>query len=130
MTRLLVDAHALIWWLLADERLSTPARDALRAADAPLLSAGTLMEIAVKRSVGKLEFARDWTERVRAEGFEILSVDLEHAVALERLPLPTIHGHEHRDPFDRLLVAQAQIERLPVVTRDPAIAAYGIPIIW
>ncbi|MCP9488620.1 MAG: type II toxin-antitoxin system VapC family toxin [Solirubrobacteraceae bacterium MAG38_C4-C5] len=130
MTRALVDTHAFIWWLLDDDRLSEPARETLGAMDTPMLSAGTLVEIAIKRSIGKLGFHRDWTERGRSEGFEPLAVTWEHAVALERLPFITASGREHRDPFDRLLVAQAQVERLPVVTRDPAIAAYGVPVIW
>jgi PIN domain nuclease of toxin-antitoxin system len=130
LSRALVDTHAFIWWLLDDDRLSSPARETLRTADAPMLSAGTLAEIAIKRSLGKLTFHRDWTDRGRHEGFEALGVTWEHAAALERLPFLNVAGREHRDPFDRLLVAQSQVENLPIVTRDPAIAAYGVPVIW
>jgi PIN domain nuclease of toxin-antitoxin system len=128
--RLLVDVHALLWWLGADRSLSTKAREAIEAADDPLLSAGTLMEIAIKRSLGKLEIDEDWPEQARADGFGVLSVAWAHARRLQELPFPRLGGALHRDPFDRLLAAQALSEGIPIVTRDPAIAAYGVGVIW
>jgi len=130
LTRALVDAHAFLWWLMDDERLSSPARQTMRTVDVPLLSAGTVAEIAIKRSIGKLHLGRDWTTRGRDEGFQLLAISWEHALSLEHLPSPTVHGRPHRDPFDRLLVAQANVEGLPIVTRDPVIAAYGVPVVW
>ena len=128
--RLLVDAHALLWWLGADRSLSTNAREAIEAAEDPLLSAGTLMEIAIKRSLGKLEIDEDWPEQARADGFGVLSVAWTHATRLQELPFPRLAGALHRDPFDRLLVAQALSEGIPIVTRDRAVAAYGAGVIW
>jgi PIN domain nuclease of toxin-antitoxin system len=128
--RLLVDAHALLWWLGSDRRLSTPARQAIETADDPLVGAGTLVEIAVKRSIGKLELDADWPERTRDDGFSVLAIAWTHVARLQDLPFPDVGGREHRDPFDRLLAAQALTERVPIVTRDPALAAYGAPAIW
>jgi PIN domain nuclease of toxin-antitoxin system len=128
--RLLVDAHALLWWLGADRSLSTNGRKAIEAAEDPLLSAGTLMEIAIKRSLGKLEIDEDWPEQAQADGFGVLAVGWTHASRLQELPFPRLAGALHRDPFDRLLVAQALSEGIPIVTRDPALAAYGVAVIW
>ncbi|HEY5044376.1 MAG TPA: type II toxin-antitoxin system VapC family toxin [Solirubrobacteraceae bacterium] len=128
--RLLVDAHALLWWLGADRRLSTTARKAIEAAEDPLLGAGTLVEIAVKRSLDKLDIDEDWPEQAQADGFGLLAIDWAHATRLQELPFPQLAGKPHRDPFDRLLAAQALSERVPIVTRDPAFAAYGVPTIW
>jgi PIN domain nuclease of toxin-antitoxin system len=128
--RLLVDAHALLWWLGADRRLSPTARETIEAAQEPLLSAGTLIEIAVKRSLGKLEVDKDWPEQASADGFDVLAIGWSHATCLQDLPFPRLAGKSHRDPFDRLLAAQALCERIPIVTRAPAFAAYGVATIW
>jgi PIN domain nuclease of toxin-antitoxin system len=128
--RLLVDAHALLWWLGEDRRLSPTARETIEAAQEPLLSAGTLVEIAVKRSLGKLEVDQDWPEQASADGFDVLAIGWSHATCLQGLPFPRLAGKPHRDPFDRLLAAQALCERIPIVTRDPALAAYGVATIW
>jgi PIN domain nuclease of toxin-antitoxin system len=128
--RLLVDAHALLWWLGADKRLSTPAKDAIQRADDPLVGAGTLVEIAIKRSIGKLTVDQDWPEQTRRDGFGVLDIAWAHVARLQELPFPELGGRAHRDPFDRLLAAQALGERLPIVTRDPALAAYGVAVIW
>ncbi len=128
--RLLVDAHALLWWLGSDRRLSGAARKAIETADEPLLGAGTLVEIAVKRSIGKLDVDEDWPEQARTDGFGVLGITWAHVTRLQDLPFPELAGRPHRDPFDRLLAAQALTERMPIVTRDPALAAYGAPAIW
>lgn len=128
--RLLVDAHALLWWLGEDRRLSPAAREAIEAAQEPLLGAGTLVEIAVKRSLGKLEVDEDWPEQAGADGFDLLAIEWSHGTRLQRLPFPRLAGKPHRDPFDRLLAAQALCERIPIVTRDPALGAYGVATIW
>jgi PIN domain nuclease of toxin-antitoxin system len=128
--RLLVDAHALLWWLGGNRRLSTTARETIEAAENPLLGAGTLVEIAIKRSLGKLEIDEDWPEQVSADGFSVLAISWVHATRLQELPFPLLAGKPHRDPFDRLLAAQALSERAPIVTRDPALAAYGVAVIW
>lgn len=130
MTRLLIDAHALLWWLGDDEALSGRARDLIERAEEPLVGVGTVAEIAVKRSIGKLSIDDDWPERAQSDGIALLGVAWSHIVHLQELPFVRIDGRVHRDPFDRLLVAQASSERIPIVTRDPAVAAYGVPVFW
>jgi PIN domain nuclease of toxin-antitoxin system len=128
--RLLLDAHALLWWLGAEEQLSEAARRAIETAEDPLVGAGTLVEIAIKRSIGKLEIDQDWPEQARADGFGVLAIGWGHVTRLQDLPYPTVSGRAHRDPFDRLLAAQALTEQIPIVTRDPALAVYGVQAIW
>jgi len=91
-----------------------------------LLSAGALLEVAINASLGKLDIPAGWAEDLLREGFELLPITPAHGAALRDLPV--VGGH--RDPFDRLLVAQAAIERTPIVTCDPRIAAHGYPTIW
>lgn len=95
-----------------------------------MLSAGTLFEVSIKASLGKLEIAEEWAEELFAEGFALLPISVGHGAAYRRLPYVEVGGKRQRDPFDRLLVAQAAAERIPVVTRDPAIAAHGVATIW
>ncbi|HSZ68770.1 MAG TPA: type II toxin-antitoxin system VapC family toxin [Solirubrobacteraceae bacterium] len=128
--RVLLDAHALLWWLDADRRLSPAASRTIETADAPLVGAGTLVEIAVKRSIGKLPIDEDWPQQTREDGFGVLDIGWAHVTRLQELPFPQVGGTAHRDPFDRLLAAQALSEGLAIVTRDPALAAYGVATIW
>ena len=128
--RLLLDAHALIWWLGEDSRLSAAAREAIETSEDALIGAGTLVEIAIKRSMGKLDTDEDWPEQAQADGFGVLAISWPHVALLQNLPYLKFAGKAHRDPFDRLLAAQALTERLPVVTRDPALGAYGAATIW
>lgn len=127
---MLVDAHALLWWLADDEKLSAGARHAIERAEALLVGAGTALEIALKASLGKLSIDADWRERVQADGFALLGIDWRHLARLHDLGYPDVDGRVHRDPFDRLLAAQALSEGIPVVTRDPAFAAYGVASLW
>jgi PIN domain nuclease of toxin-antitoxin system len=128
--RLLVDAHALLWWLGDDARLSAGAREAIETSEQALIGAGTLMEIAIKRSLGKLEAGDDWVEQAQADDFLLHPISWAHAAHLQRLPYVKIAKRPHRDPFDRLLAAQALSDAIPVVTCDPAIEAYGPATIW
>jgi PIN domain nuclease of toxin-antitoxin system len=128
--RVLLDAHALLWWLGADRRLSQTASMTIETADAPLIGAGTLVEIAVKRSIGKLPIDEDWPQQTKDDGFGVLDIDWVHVTRLQELPFPVVGGRAHRDPFDRLLAAPALSERLAIVTRDPALTAYGVATIW
>jgi|ERR1700722_8059806 len=128
--RLLLDAHALIWWLGEDTRLSTPAREAIETSENALIGAGTLVEIAVKRSLGKLDIDEDWPEQTQADGFGVLAISWLHTAHLQNLPYLRIVGKEHRDPFDRLLAAQALSDNSSLVTCDPAFAAYGVRTVW
>jgi PIN domain nuclease of toxin-antitoxin system len=123
--RLLLDTHAALWWLSADERIGAEAARQLRDdTNHVLLSAAVVWEVAVKRSLGKLEAPGDFVETMRSGGAHALAVTVEHAAAVEQLPW------HHRDPFDRMLVAQAHIERAAIVSRDPALAPYGVAIVW
>jgi PIN domain nuclease of toxin-antitoxin system len=122
---LLIDTHALLWWLTDDAALSAPARVAIAdPANEPFVSVASLWEIAIKRSLGKLEVPDDLPDRISEEGFGWLAVDAAHAWHLRDLPM------HHRDPFDRLLVAQALAERLPIVTADSQFGAYGVHVHW
>jgi PIN domain nuclease of toxin-antitoxin system len=125
VSRLLVDTHALLWWLTDDAGLSSAARDAIAdPANEPLVSTASIWELAIKRSLGKLSAPDDLPAQVLTGGFAWLAVSAEHAWAVRRLPL------HHRDPFDRLLVAQSLRERVDIVTRDERLAAYGVDTLW
>lgn len=128
--RVLLDTHAALWWLSGDPRLSVVARDSISSADEPLISAGTLFEVAIKVSIGKLQIADAWSDELLQEGFSVLPIQPSHASALSQLPLVQVDGTPIRDPFDRLLVAQSNVEGVPLVTRDPAIRAHGVATVW
>lgn len=119
---LLLDTNAFLWWVADSPRLSTRAREAI-AGDDVLVSAVTGFEISTKRKSGKLRFDDDIGKQVAANGFRELEVGLRHAVAAGDLPL------HHRDPFDRLLIAQALVEALVVVTSDPVFDRYDVPLL-
>lgn len=116
---LLLDTHVLIWW---DEgrRLSAAARRAIEAADSVYVSAASAWEVGIKIGLGRLRPARTVEEAVEESGFLELPVTFRHAQRVADLP------PHHRDPFDRLLVAQAEIESLRLVTRDPVFARYAV----
>jgi PIN domain nuclease of toxin-antitoxin system len=120
--RLLLDTHVLIWWD-AGEGLSEDAVDAIREADQVYVSAVTGWEIAIKTSLGRLETTRNVVDAVTESGFEELPVRLTHALAIESLPW------HHRDPFDRMLVAQAREEGLVLVSRDEIIPQYDVRLL-
>lgn len=123
--RLLIDSHVLLWHVLDDARLGPVPTAAIEAGAAEVfVSTASLWEIAIKTSIGKLEAPDDLPERVAEMGFVLLPVTSDHAWHVRSLP------HHHGDPFDRLLIAQAQLERLPIVTADPAFEAYGVAVLW
>jgi PIN domain nuclease of toxin-antitoxin system len=122
---LLVDTHVLLWWLAGDPSLSAGAEAEIADPEnEPLVSVASLWEIAIKRSLGKLTAPDDLPARIVEQGFAWMQVAPEHAWAVRTLPL------HHRDPFDRLLVAQATVEGLRVVTADPRFHAYGVETCW
>lgn len=121
--RLLLDTHALLWWL-ADRELSKPARRAIGdPANDVFVSAVSAWEIAIKASLGKLKAPDDLADCLDEGGFETLPLRVDHALAAGALP------RHHDDPFDRALIAQASIESLTVVTRDERFDAYGVDLL-
>jgi PIN domain nuclease of toxin-antitoxin system len=123
---LLVDTNVVVWLLLGDRaRVSGPARQALEDEHNDVaVSAATVWEIAIKRSLGKLTIDDRWARELGRLDFDPLPVTAIHAEAVEHLPW------HHRDPFDRLLVAQAATEGLALVSADPRLAAYGADVVW
>ncbi|MEI6972634.1 MAG: type II toxin-antitoxin system VapC family toxin [bacterium] len=120
---LLLDTHVLLWWLADDPTLGEEARSAIGDADnLTFVSAASVWEIVIKKSLGKLELPTSFAEVLAREGFQSLNVTAEHALRLESLP------HHHRDPFDRMLVAQCQVEELTLVTKDPEIPKYDVRV--
>lgn len=123
--RALLDTHALIWALEGGDRLSDRARELIVDVENQILvSATSAIEIAIKRSLQKLEAPDDLLLAIDAAGFIPITIDFAAAARLSSLPF------HHRDPFDRLLIAQALAEGVPIVTRDAAFAPYGVPTIW
>ncbi len=122
--KLLIDTHAAIWWLAGDRRLTQRARAAIADAGAQaVVSVASVWEASIKRSAGQLR-GPDLAVALSAAGLPFLHIDEHHAKVAGELPLV------HRDPFDRMLVAQASVERLSIVTADPQIAKYDVSVIW
>ena len=125
MRRLLLDTHTFLWWLGNDSRLGIEARDIIsNKQNFVFVSAATGWEIAIKRALGKLEAPDDLDALVEKEGFEHLPITFYHGEQAETLP------SHHKDPFDRILVAQAQAEGLVIVTVDKTISEYGVRVIY
>ena len=126
--RLLLDTHALVWWWTNDARLSPAARKAIgREANEILVSAASAWELATKERLGKLglpDAVQRFGELCAADGFSHLPVSWAHAQRAGAYPQP------HRDPFDRMLAAQAELERVTLVTADPALAAFPGKRLW
>ncbi len=126
--KLLLDTQAFLWFLSGDRKLSAKARAALRQSSAELyLSSASVWEMAIKASLGRLELPKplDQFMQVRLEdGFRPLPLDWRHAAAVQDLPL------HHRDPFDRMLAAQAQVEGMTLVSADKAFQAYDVRLLW
>ena len=120
---LLLDTHVLIWWRAEPGRLKTTARTAIAETDLVFVSAASAWEAALKISLGKLRLPEPFSTGVVDSGFEKLSITFEHAERAAALP------QHHRDPFDRMLVAQAATENLTLVTHDRRLAAYDVEIL-
>ena len=120
---LLLDTQVAIWWLVGSRRLGSPARKLL-AGSACVFSAASVWEVAIKHRLGKLSVAPAlFRDRMIAAGAELLMVSDTHAIETAALPL------HHDDPFDRMLVAQSMAEGLTIVTRDPWLEPYGVPVL-
>jgi PIN domain nuclease of toxin-antitoxin system len=128
--KVLLDAHVVLWWAMSGgSRLSDRARELLSDGSVvALVGSGVLYEIAIKAAIGRLELptqADVYLPRLlRRHSFGVLPIDEAHALRAGALPLI------HRDPWDRLLIAQAQVENLPIITTDPAIGRYDVEVIW
>ena len=127
----LLDTHVFLWWIEANPRLSPRAREIIADGDnAVFLSAASGWEIAIKARLGKLRLSENEVldrfifDQLQVNAFQALPIQLSHALHVYTLP-PL-----HRDPFDRLLVTQSQLERMPLVTGDAQIARYAVQVIW
>lgn len=123
--KLLLDTHAALWLMASDVRLSDRAAGHLiDDSNDVLLSAAVLWEVGVKRALGKLDTPGDIAEVLLGAGARALPISLAHAAEVEHLPA------HHRDPFDRLLVAQARLEKAAIVSRDKDLQRYDIDVVW
>ncbi|WP_327172261.1 type II toxin-antitoxin system VapC family toxin [Streptomyces sp. NBC_01336] len=120
--KLLLDTHVVLWWLDDSAELNDEVKHLLDTEPSVFVSAVTPWEIAVKQSLGQLEGPADLAERVRDSQFLSLPITAGHGVRASRLP-----GH-HRDPFDRILIAQAQTEGMTILTRDKWIPSYDVQV--
>ena len=123
--RLLLDTHVVLWWWNNHPALSAAARAAIRPGQTLVwVSAATIWEISINQALGKLTAPADLEGELATHRFRALPITVAHAVAAGRLP------RHHDDPFDRMLIAQAQVDHLTVVTHDTRFQAYGIPVLW
>jgi len=122
--KLLLDTHVFLWWLVDDPRLHETIRTSIIEANLVLVSAASAWEAAIKAALGRLTLPDSLEVGVRECGFERLTIGFSHAETAAALP------PFHNDPFDRMLVAQAQLEGLTFVTHDRKIEPYDVPILW
>jgi len=127
--RFLLDTHSLLWFLMGHPSLSERARLKIESLDYEIwVSVASLWEIAIKQSLGKLHLTRPFEKifpaQLAANSIEVLSIRPEHLAVIAQLPF------HHRDPFDRLLAAQALTEKIPILSADDALDAYGVERIW
>jgi PIN domain nuclease of toxin-antitoxin system len=123
--KLLLDTHAALWWLADDARVGRDAERQLSdETNRVLLSAAVIWEVAIKRSLGKLQAPADLAQTLLGAGAQPLAVTLDHAAGVEELPW------HYRDPFDRLLVAQALAEGAVIVSQDARLGQYGVSLLW
>ena len=122
--RFLVDTQALLWALGEPSALSPAARDAIAdPSNLIMVSSASLWECAIKASIGKLDLPDDFFDTIPETGYEVMPIRISHLNVYRTLPM------HHRDPFDRMLVAQARAETLTLISRDPEIARYDIEIL-
>ena len=121
--RLLLDTHVVLWWLADDPTLSAELKATIDEEVDVFVSAATIWEVAIKQQLRKITAPSDLPERIRDSELANLPVTADHAIVAGRLPLI------HRDPFDRMLVAQAHSERLTLVTRDKSLHKYEVPLL-
>ena len=127
--KVLLDTHTFLWWITDDNRLSSSAREIITNGDNELfLSAVTGWEIAIKAQLGRIKLPKEphsfIAEQLSLNSIQSLPVHMSHALHIYSLP------NHHRDPFDRMIIAQAQLEDFPILTMDSQIAKYQIKVIW
>jgi PIN domain nuclease of toxin-antitoxin system len=127
--RVLLDTHALLWWLSDDPNLTRPARKIIADTNNTLIvSAASAWEISTKVRLGKLEaaaeLAADFSGAMEREGFQLLSITCDHGIRAGLLPGPL------KDPFDRMFIAQSQAENLPIISNEVAFGSYGVRRLW
>ena len=122
--KVLLDTHVVLWWVDDDRRLGREARRAIATADFVWVSAASGWEVATKVAKRHLRLSEPLQVTVSADSFTELPFTLRHAAELQRLPF------HHRDPFDRILVAQARVEGATIVSHDRDLEPYGVPMIW
>jgi PIN domain nuclease of toxin-antitoxin system len=122
--KLLLDTHVLLWWQRDDRRLNAAARRAIAGADLVWVSAASGWEVAIKSALGRLRLDEPFRVLVAADDFTELPLTLAHTERLQSLPA------HHSDPFDRILVAQALVERATIVSHDRALEPYCADILW
>jgi len=127
--KILLDTHAFLWWVVDDPRLSDTARTIIADGNNDLFfSAASGWEIGIKTGLGRLELPSNLNEyivdQLEKNAMIVLPIQLSHALHVTQLP------DHHKDPFDRMLIAQSQLENLSLLTRDPMIAKYNVNITW
>lgn len=120
---MLLDSNVLIFWTTRSPILPPGVRSAIREAPSVSVSMATVWELEIKKGIGKLHDVLNW-EKIWGSGVALLDIEVDDAIIAGSLPL------HHRDPFDRMIIAQAKRRGLPIVTRDRAFEHYGVPVIW
>jgi PIN domain nuclease of toxin-antitoxin system len=119
-----LDTHVLLWWLDDSQLLSDKVRNAIaNSENLVVLSSVVIWEIRIKQALGKLVIAPEFYDVIKDEGFEMLSITPDHAYAVGELPM------YHRDPFDRMIIAQAKLEGLTIATQDSVFKKYEVPVL-
>lgn len=123
--KILIDTHILLWWLMNDPTLASDTRLQIgNPKNTIFVSTATIWEIAIKKTIGKLQMPDNLDKAIEASHFHSLLISIQHAMGTIALP------PHHHDPFDRMLVSQSKIEGCTLMTRDGRIGKYDIPIIW
>ncbi|MEO3753845.1 type II toxin-antitoxin system VapC family toxin [Streptomyces sp. B6B3] len=121
--RLLLDTHVVLWWLTSSPDLPEPVREAIGAEDLAFVSVASVWEAGLKQSLGKLPAPQNVAARIAESGFQVAPITAAHAIEASDLPW------HHRDPFDRIIIAQARVEGLTLVTQDRFMAKYDVPLL-
>jgi len=120
----LLDTHVLLWWLADLPRLSTEAREVIEnESNALMVSAASIWEMSIKRTLGRLDFPNNLPEVLADANIDVLPITIEHTLAIGELPM------HHHDPFDRMLIAQARVEGVTLISADPRFTQYDIAVI-